>query len=155
MSTGALDGLARAPDPQRQRACCELMELLTADGAGMTADLLASLPLPPGAENGEKSGHGETPGGMSHVHICLYRFDDCPCPLIAEVTGSYLLQLSPAIRWLKRRRRPRHRRQHAGVQRAPCTVGCRAFHDDDDAAVDDKIYHGSVSSKVIPSWART
>ena len=53
MSTGALDGLARAPDPQRQRACCELMELLTADGAGMTADLLASLPLPPGAENGE------------------------------------------------------------------------------------------------------
>ena len=40
---GALEGLARAPDPHRQRACCELAELLSADQSGLAADLTASL----------------------------------------------------------------------------------------------------------------
>ncbi len=46
LSTGALDGLACAADPPRQRACCELFALLTADGTGVMPDFAASLQAP-------------------------------------------------------------------------------------------------------------
>ena len=34
-------------DPLRQRACCELVALLTADGTGVMSELAASLQAPP------------------------------------------------------------------------------------------------------------
>ena len=54
-TAGALEGLAGTADPLRQRACCELVTLLTADGTGIVRSLVASLQTPPaeGADGAE------------------------------------------------------------------------------------------------------
>ncbi len=55
LSAGALERLAHSADPLRQRACSELVALLTADGTGIMPELAASLQAPPqeGADGAE------------------------------------------------------------------------------------------------------